>query len=77
MSKSTQSRAAQSREYAAKYLKDRDIPLSKHNAGAHLVVEGVKGYIDFWPGTGKWKSREGKEGFGVRNLVKSIQQERV
>lgn len=77
MSQSSQSRAKQSRDYAAKYLKDRAIPLTTHNAGAHLIVEGALGHVDFWPGTGKWKSRKGKEGFGVRNLVKAIQQERV
>lgn len=75
--KASQKRRSKNREQSADYLKSREIPYTEHNAGAHLIVEGALGYIDFWPGTGKWKSREGKEGFGVRNLVKSIQQERV
>lgn len=75
--KAGQDRRGKNREQSADMLKGKDIPFTKHNAGAHLIVEGAKGYIDFWPGTGKWKSREGKEGFGVRNLINAIQQEKV
>lgn len=28
-----------------------------------------------WPGTGKWITRTGKTGFGVKNLVKFIKNE--
>ena len=63
------------RDYAPKYLDKNGIPFTSHNNGAHLIVEGSTCFIDFWPGTGKWRSREGKNGFGVRGLVNHIKTE--
>ena len=57
----------------ADYLAQREIPFVPKNGGAHLIVEGRDCFIDFWPGTGKWHSRCGKKGFGVRNLVAFIE----
>ena len=57
----------------ADYLAQREIPFVPKNGGAHLIVEGKDCFIDFWPGTGKWHSRCGKKGFGVRNLVAFIE----
>lgn len=57
---------------SSEYLRERGIPFVEKNDGAHLIVEGRECFIDFWPGTGKWNSRCGKKGFGVRNLVAFI-----
>jgi hypothetical protein len=68
-----QKKRADNRENAATYLRERLIPFTKKNFGAHLIVEGRGCFIDFWPGTGKWRHfRSGKKGFGVRNLVEYI-----
>lgn len=67
-----QEKRADNRESSAEYLSQRGIPFVSKNGGAHLVVEGKDCFIDFWPGTGKWHSRCGKKGFGVRNLVAFI-----
>lgn len=69
---SRQSKKAQNREQSAALLKHHGIIFTEHNNGAHLIVEGNNGYIDFWPGTGKWNDRSGTSGFGVRNLIKLI-----
>jgi hypothetical protein len=67
-----QEKRSDNRENSAAYLRDRGIPFVEKNMGAHLIVEGRECFIDFWPGTGKWHSRCGKKGFGVRNLVAFI-----
>lgn len=63
---------ADNRESSRAYLDKHDIPYTVKNNGAHLIVEGSTCFIDFWPGTGRWVTREGKGGFGVRNLVNHI-----
>jgi len=70
----SQDKRAGNRENSAAYLNGAAIPFTTHNNGAHLVVEGDTCYIDFWPGTGKWITRDEpkKTGFGVRNLVNFI-----
>ena len=68
-----QGKRADNRENSAEYLTERGIPFVSKNNGAHLIVEGATCFIDFWPGTGKWHSRCGKKGFGVRNLVAFIE----
>lgn len=67
-----QAKRSHNRDQSPLYLADHGIPFEPKNNGAHLIVEGKDCYIDFWPGTGKWKTREGKSGFGVRNLVDYI-----
>ena len=69
------SKRASNRDQSAIYLTERDIVFSSNNSGAHLIVEGNSGYIDFWPGTGKWIVRKGRKGFGVKNLVNFINKE--
>jgi len=72
MSEHSKNKRANNREQSAQYLTKHDILFESKNNGAHLIVEGRDCYIDFWPGTGKWKTRKGKSGFGVRNLVRHI-----
>lgn len=70
--KAQQEKRADNRENSAQYLENRGIPFVEKNGGAHLIVEGDEGYIDFWPGTGRWRTRNGRKGFGVRKLVEYI-----
>lgn len=72
LKKSRQDKRASNREQSPQMLEAAGILFEIKNMGAHLIVEGDQCYIDFWPGTGKWKSRNGKEGFGVRNLINYI-----
>ncbi|PHS13510.1 MAG: hypothetical protein COA78_07160 [Blastopirellula sp.] len=46
------------------------IPFSSKNGGAHLIVGSGELVADFWPSTGKWIVRKGKEGRGVFKLIK-------
>jgi hypothetical protein len=68
----SQEKRASNREQSAQYLTNAGIPFTSNNHGAHLIVEGKDCFIDFWPGTGKWISRNKETGFGVRNLVNFI-----
>jgi hypothetical protein len=68
-----QVKRSSNREKSPLYLEKHGIHFESKNNGAHLIVEGNDGYIDFWPGTGRWKARQGESGFGVRNLVKHIE----
>lgn len=70
--KERQVKRAKNRDQSADYLLQRGIQFTSHNGGAHLVVEGATGYIDFWPGTGRWHTRDGRKGFGVRQLTTFI-----
>jgi hypothetical protein len=72
LKKKKQEKRANNRDQSAEYLVSHGIIYTTNNGGAHLIVEGKEGYIDFWPGTGRWNSRCGKKGFGVRNLVEFI-----
>ena len=48
---------AQRREQGPLVLREHNVFFTTHNNGAHLRIEGLKGeMIDFWPGTGAWKS---------------------
>lgn len=60
------------REQAPEELRRAGILFEVKNLGAHLIVEGRGGYIDFWPGTGKWSVRGGAKGFGISNLINMI-----
>lgn len=43
------------------------------NNGLHIIVYiNYKPKADFWPTTGKWKLRKGKDGFGVYNLIRKL-----
>ena len=53
---------------AAGYIVDR----AYENGGAHLIVQSANGSIDFWPGTGPWKSGCGKSGRGIKNLLRFL-----
>jgi len=59
------------RENSQDILEERNIKFISKNEGAHLIVTGKEGLIDFWPGTGLFITRKGsKQGRGVFNLIK-------
>ena len=77
MVKESQQRRASNRERSAALLQSNGIPFESKNGGAHVVVNGGKAVIDFWPGTGLWQERGSiatpgfiATGRGVRSLVK-------
>lgn len=75
--KEKQTARAQRRENAPELLTKAGIPFTEHNNGAHLILDTHQGFIDFWPGTSKWKTRSpfGINGYGVSNLLAYIQPE--
>jgi hypothetical protein len=57
---------------APELLKEAGIVFDSRNNGQHLIVEGFECFIDFWPSTGRWNSRFGKQGFGLGDLIKYV-----
>ena len=57
-------------EYSTELLKTIGVPFESKNNGVHLVVQGRDCKIDYWPSTGKFITRNGKQGRGVKNLLK-------
>lgn len=58
---------------APSILESHNIVFSQHNFGTHLVVQGKRAKIDFWPGTTRWIARATNEtGFGIESLLKQI-----
>jgi len=56
---------------AQQYLEEEKILFKEVNDGVQLTVEGPSCFIDYWPSTGKWITRENKyEGFGLKELIK-------
>jgi hypothetical protein len=66
----SQIKRTQNRDSSRNLLEARNIEFEIKNNGAHLIVKGKNGLIDFWPGTGKFKTRSGIHGRGVFNLIK-------
>lgn len=66
---------ASNRENGEAILQARSVRYSIHNDGAHLVIrnDAWEQIADFWPGTGKYKLRDGSEyKRGVFNLLKDL-----
>lgn len=67
------SAAAQMRQQALDQLRSRGITFAECNGGAHLIVQGSQGHIDFWPGAGRWNCRvTSKQGYGCDNLIRYV-----
>ena len=60
---------AYNKEQSTAHLERDGIPFTSHNDGAYLIVDLEGIVIDFWPGTGFWRSRKGAEGRGIRTLL--------
>lgn len=64
---------AQNRAHGADQLQLHNVHFTTHNDGAHLRVEDIDGeFLDYWPGTGKWKSRKGVEYRGIKSLLQYL-----
>ena len=61
-------------EYSTELLKTVGIPFESKNGGVHLIVDGLDCKIDYWPSTGKFITRKGRSGRGIKNLLKLCQQ---
>jgi len=70
MTEDSKLRRGNNRDNALPILDKREISYVSKNGGAHLIVEGRNGMIDFWPGTGKFISRKGLKGRGIMKLIK-------
>ena len=70
-----QQKRASNRDHSKKILDNNAIPHEVKNGGAHLIVTMDDLVIDFWPGTGLWIVRDGKNQRhgGVRKLLKFIE----
>ncbi|ANG62589.1 hypothetical protein A8C75_08900 [Marinobacterium aestuarii] len=76
--KQGQIKRGNNRGSSAHLLRCSGIVFTSKNEGAHLIVCGHQGPIDFWPGTGKWKGRKARlTGMGVRNLIENIKNGRL
>jgi hypothetical protein len=65
-------RRAGNRDSSAAVLAERGITFESKNSGVHLIVTHGEKVADFWPGTGKYIVRGGRQGRGVFNLLKAI-----
>lgn len=72
MKEHSKQKGTNNRLQCAQTLTKAGVIFEEKNNGAHLIVEGNDCFIDYWPGTGKWITRKGEKGFGVRNLLSHL-----
>jgi hypothetical protein len=71
-----QVKRASNRAQSPEFLREAGVEFEVKNGGAHLIVKGPAGLIDFWPGTGLWIVRgaiwrgAAWRGYGVFKLIK-------
>lgn len=66
-----QKKKASNQEASTQTLIDEGVKFESKNHGVHLIVQGLKSVIDYWPSTGKFIPRgAGRPGRGIRNLLK-------
>ena len=53
-------------------LLDRGYDVDIRNNGVHLIVDWNDKTVDFWPSTGKWIVRGGKQSRGVKGLIREL-----
>lgn len=68
MREESQERRAANRAAAVAALNKSGVRWSTNNAGVHIMIEGPQGRVDYWPGTGLWRTAQGQEGRGIRSL---------
>jgi hypothetical protein len=71
MSGITPGRRAQ-HEKAARQLADAGIKFEVRNDGAHLLIEHQGIRVEFWPGSGAWRTASGYSAAGTRELVQFL-----
>lgn len=75
MAAESKARRANNRLSSAQLLRARGITFETKNDGAHLVVHLCGLNVDFWPGTGLWRTRKtNKEGRGVHSMLRHAEQ---
>ena len=73
MKEESQNRRKKHRDTAPEILDKHCVSWEKFNGGIHLLVFSSFDDYDFWPGTGRFKSRKtGKSGRGIFNLIKLV-----
>lgn len=72
MRQRSQAKRERNRTQSPKLLVKAGVNFQSKNYGAHLIIESEGCAIDFWPGTGRWMIRNGKTGFGIKNLLKHL-----
>lgn len=73
--RSKQKRAA-NRQNGATRLAAAGIQFESKNDGAHLIVQAKDHVVDYWPGTGKWITRNYRftlTGRGIARLLKHLE----
>ncbi|MBE1299724.1 MAG: hypothetical protein GJ680_07440 [Alteromonadaceae bacterium] len=67
---SSKQNRASNREHACVKLQHEGIRFTTANGGVHLIVQGKSEVIDYWPGTGKWRTRQTKQsGRGLNGVL--------
>ena len=73
MKDESKDRRTSNRDTSPQCLRDAGISFERKSGGVHLIVPYSGGFIDFWPGTGRWTIRSGNvTKFGVKSLIKYI-----
>ena len=72
MRQHSQEKRASNRENPVQILTEHGIEFESKNIGAHLIVKHDGKTVDFWPGTGKWNVRDGRQGRGVFRLLEHL-----
>ncbi len=70
MHKRKKKKRARNRKGSTELLSKKGVEFESKNNGAHLIVQGKRCIIDFWPGTGKFNTRQGLKGRGIFNLLR-------
>jgi hypothetical protein len=69
-----QRKRASNRLNSTNLLIDFGVSFTQHNHGAHIIIQGRKPEVDFWPGTGRWRVRgEERARYGIRALLNYLQ----
>lgn len=65
-----QAEKARRRADAPRILAQHDVGFRSYNDGVHLFV---RGFVDFYPGTARWRSRAtGERGLGIFDLLRFL-----
>ena len=65
-----QNKRRQNLKTSTAIVDDAEVQYKSYSNGVHLVIEGKNALIDFWPSTGKFKTRDGYVGRGVYNMLR-------
>lgn len=74
----SKARRKRNREYGLAKLREAGVLIQVKNKGAHLIVRTKsKLTIEYWPGTGLWRTRTTppEEDRGIQSLLQRIKQE--